>query len=211
MRVGDPKIVVLTGGPGGGKSSFLADIRRDPDLVDRVVILPEAIHAAMRSSVGPHEPLFQRLVVNLQKGIEQAMAQSLDGEDRVLLTHRGTLDPLAFCLANGWTEELFLRTTGVCLAEEYRRYYGVIHLVSTAVGAQQFYRFRPEEHRPETPGEAAILDEHLGRIWGQHPRYHRIDNDTLDWPTKSQFARAALLGLIHESGMFGEPGSKSNP
>ncbi len=50
---------------------------------------------------GLREPVFQRLVVNLQKSIRQAMAQTLDGEARVLLTHRGTLDPLAFCLANG--------------------------------------------------------------------------------------------------------------
>jgi AAA domain len=152
----------------------------------------------VRSSISPHEPVFQRLVVNLQRGIEQAMAQTLNGEGRVLVTHRGTLDPLAFCLANGWTEELSLHTTGVCPAEEHSRYHGVIHLVSTAVGAPQFYRYRSEEHRPETPVEAAILDEHLSRIWGQHPRYHRIANDTLDWPTKSQFARAALLRLIND-------------
>jgi predicted ATPase len=36
------RVIVVTGGPGGGKSSFLADIRRDAALGERVVILPEA-------------------------------------------------------------------------------------------------------------------------------------------------------------------------
>ena len=189
-------IVVLTGGPGGGKSSLLADLRCNPEWNTRIVILPEAIHAAIRSSVSPHEPVFQRLVVNLQKQIERAAAETFLGEDRLFLTHRGTLDPLAFCLANGWTEERFWQVTGLRLEEEYRRYHGVIHMVSTAVSAPQFYRYRPEEHRPETPQEAAVLDEHLARIWGRHRRYIRIANDTLDWPTKSRQALAALRELM---------------
>jgi predicted ATPase len=191
-----PRLIVFTGGPGGGKSSLLADLRRDPEWSERLVILPEAIHAAMRSSVNPREPVFQRLVVNLQKQIEQAAADTFAGEDRVLLTHRGTLDPLAFCLANDWTEDRFWQVTGLRREDEYRRYHGVLHLVSTALGAAQFYRYRPEEHRPETPQEAALLDEHLARIWGQHPRYLRIANDTLDWPTKSRAAREALHRLL---------------
>lgn len=190
------RTIVLTGGPGGGKSSFLADVRRDPELGPRVVILPEAIHAAIRSSVSPREPAFQRLVVNLQKRIEQAAADTFAHEDRILLTHRGTLDPLAFCLANGWTEQRFWDVTGLRMEDEYRRYDGIIHMVSTAVGAPQFYRYRPEEHRPETPREAAVLDEHLARVWGRHPRYIRIPNDTLDWSTKSLGARAALRRLL---------------
>jgi len=190
------RIIVLTGGPGGGKSSLLNDVRNDPVLRKKIVIVPEAIHAAIRSSVSPREPVFQRLVVALQKRIEEAAAETFAGEDRVLLTHRGTLDPLAFCLANGWTEERFWEVTGLSLEEEYRRYHGVIHLVSTAVGAPQFYRFRPEDQRPETPGEAAVLDEHLGRIWGRHPQYVRIPNDTLHWAVKSGRALAALRELI---------------
>ena len=190
------KLIVITGGPGGGKSSLLADLRHDPDWNVRIMIMPEAIHAAIRSSVSPHEPLFQRLVVNLQKQIEQAVMDTFAGEARVLLTHRGTLDPLAFCLANGWTEERFWQVTGLRLEEEYQRYHGVLHMVSTAVGVPQFYRYRPEEHRPETPQEAAMLDEHLARIWGRHPRYLRIANDTLDWPTKSRQALAALRELM---------------
>jgi hypothetical protein len=140
--------------------------------------------------------VFQRLVANLQKNIEAATATAIDDPRCVLLTHRGTLDPLAFCLGNGWTEAEFWRLTGLRVEEEYRRYHGVIHLVSTAIGAAQFYRFRPEEHRPETAPEAARLDEHLTRIWGRHPRYHRVPNDTLDWPTKSQTARSVLRSLM---------------
>lgn len=113
----------------------------------------------MRFSISPHGRIFRRLVVNLQKQIEQPAADTFADDDRVLLAHRGTLDPLAFCLAAGWTEEQFWQVTGLRMEDEYRRYHGVIHMVSTAIGAPQFYRYRPEEHRPETPQEAAVLDE----------------------------------------------------
>jgi len=189
------KIIVLTGGPGGGKSSFLRDVQNDTTLAESIVILPEAIQAALGSSIGSRDPLFQRLVVQVQKGLEWAVAEIL-GDREVILTHRGTLDPLAFCLSLGWTEERFWQITGLRLEEEYQRYYAVIHLVSTAIGASQFYRYRPEEHRPETPQEAAVLDEHLARIWGGHPRYIRIPNDSLDWASKSQMARNALHQLL---------------
>ena len=196
------KIVVVTGGPGGGKSSFLADVRRDPELSKEIIILPEAIHAAARSSVRPSQAVFQRLVVNIQKNIEQAVVETFAGDDRFLLTHRGTLDTLAFCLAAGWTEERYWHITGLRLEDEYCRYHGIIHLVSIALGAPQFYRYRPEEHRPETPQEAAVLDEHLARIWGGHPRYVRIYNDTLDWAAKSRKAIAALRHLLAEEGQI---------
>jgi len=191
-------MVVVTGGPGGGKSALLADIGRDPIFTGRVVILPEAIHAAVRSSVSPSEMAFQRLVVNLQKGIEQAVADTFRRDDHVLLSHRGTLDPLAFCLAKGWKEEDFWEITGLCREEEYHRYHGVIHMVSTAIGAREFYRYRPEEHRPETPEEAARLDTHLARIWGQHPRYCRIENDSMVWSNKSRAARSVLQRMLAE-------------
>ncbi len=74
----------------------------------------------------------------------------------------------------------------------------MIHLVSTAIGAPQFYRYHPEEHRPENPQEAAVLDDHLTRIWRGHAGYIRIPNDTLDWCPKSEAARTALQRLLSD-------------
>lgn len=187
----------MTGGPGGGKSSLIADVLADARLCERVVILPEAIHVALRSSISPREPLFQRLLARVQRGLEDAMVETLGPIDnRLILTHRGTLDPYAFCRARGWSDGEFWQVTGLARDAEYARYAAVIHLVSTAIGVPQFYRHRPEEHRPETPEEAAALDQYLTEVWSGHPCYHRIENDTLEWPDKSRRALDLLRMVL---------------
>ena len=123
--------IVLTGGPGGGKSALIADVLHDPALAGRLVVLPEAVRVALGSSVLPRDPAFQRLIVCCQRAIEDAVDRALGPDDpRALLTHRGTLDPLAFCLTRGWSETEWLTTVGLDPGEEMTRYAGVLHLVS---------------------------------------------------------------------------------
>ena len=70
-------VVVLTGGPGGGKSTLIDDLRQNPMWTDRFVALPEAAQYARFANISPSEKLFQRTIVNLQMGLE-------DGLDRAL-------------------------------------------------------------------------------------------------------------------------------
>ena len=39
-------VIVLTGGPGGGKSTLLEELQRDPTWATRFVALPETVHTA---------------------------------------------------------------------------------------------------------------------------------------------------------------------
>lgn len=186
-------IIVLTGGPGGGKTALIEDLRRDSEWAGRFVALPETVHYARFVDLSPAEQLFQRTIVHLQIGLEEALDRALGPADpRPIVCHRGSLDPLAFWRQRGWAEDAFYARTGLSRAEHYRRYAAVIHLVTAADGVPREYTRWPQAHRPEEPGEAIQLDRWLEEAWGDHPRYHRLDNAGRDWPAKSREARALL-------------------
>ena len=59
-------IIVLTGGPGGGKTTLIDELLRDPMWGHRVAALPEAISLMRHLNISPRERLFQRVMVHLQ-------------------------------------------------------------------------------------------------------------------------------------------------
>ncbi|MBI5653946.1 MAG: AAA family ATPase [Chloroflexi bacterium] len=190
-------VIVLTGGPGGGKTTLLEELARDSAWANRFVALPEVIFATHFLNITPREKLFQRVMVNLENGMEDAVARALGASDpRAILCHRGTLDPLAYWLDRGWAEEEFFAFTETRREEHYRRYTAVIHLVTAADGAPQAYKRFPEAHRPEKPEDAIRLDRLLEQVWRGHPRYFRIDNVGKDWAAKSKEARKILKDWI---------------
>ena len=203
--------IVLTGGPGGGKSALIEELSADPAWADRFVAWPETVAFARISGISPAEKLFERVVVNLAMALEDALDHSLDPADRrIILCHRGSLDALAFWRSRGWSTDQFFAFTGTTRASHYARYVGVLHLVTAADGALDAYARWPLSHRPESPAEARALDDWLGEAWGAHPRYRRIDNVGRDWAAKSQAARAALAEIAGEQSASALP-SKPHP
>lgn len=57
-----------------------------------------------------------------------------------------------------------------------RRYEAVVHLVTCADGASEFYTSANNEARYETPQEAMELDKKLINAWVGHPHFSIIDN-----------------------------------
>jgi hypothetical protein len=189
--------IVLTGGPCGGKTRLIEELAQDPAWRGRFLSLPEAVFVAGRVGVPVSERLFQRLMVETQQGLEDALARTLDPSDRrLVLCHRGTLDPLAYWLDRGWPEDEFYTFTGTEREEHYRRYAAVIHLVTAADKAEAHYTRWPEAHRPERIEDAIRLDGLLHQAWRDHPRYYRLGNEGRDWAAKSEEARSILSGLL---------------
>jgi hypothetical protein len=69
-------VVVLTGDPGGGKSSLMEELKQDPAWDGRLLFLPQAVQAMHTVNRSPREKLFQRVLVNLQMGLEDGLARS---------------------------------------------------------------------------------------------------------------------------------------
>jgi len=192
-------IIVLTGGPGGGKTTLIDELSRDPAWAGRFAALPEAIFTLRNVNISPQEKLFQRVMVQMQVAMEDGLARALESNDRrIILCHRGSLDPLAYWLDRGWSEEEFFEYTETSQEAHYGRYAAVIHLVTAADGAILYYKKYPQAHRPETPQQAIHLDRLLQQVWSEHPRYFRIDNDGCDWSSKARKTREILAQLLDE-------------
>jgi hypothetical protein len=188
-------IVALTGGPGGGKTTLLRELRAEDPEARRWIAVPESAPLLFQAGFNAREPSFQAAVVRLQLALETACA-ALARPGQVLVCHRGTLDPLAYWLRNGWDEADFFALTRMSPEEHLQRYAGVLHLQTAAIGAASHYRRWPDAHRPETPEQAAETDHFCAHAWSRHRAYCFIDNDGQDWPAKSRAARAALAGLV---------------
>jgi hypothetical protein len=190
-------VIVLTGGPGGGKTTLIEELTHDPAWSGHFAALPEAIFTMRHANISLREKLFQRVMVQMQMAMEDALARALEPDHRrIILCHRGSLDPFAYWLDRGWPEDEFFKYTGTAREEHYRRYAAVIHLVTAADGAEHAYQRWPEAHRPETIEDARRIDRLLEHAWCDHPNYFRLDNQGRGWAEKSGQAQMILAGFL---------------
>ncbi|MGZ3788786.1 MAG: ATP/GTP-binding protein [Bacteriovorax sp.] len=169
--MGEVKFIVITGGPGAGKTAILEMARRL--LKEKATILPEAASIVFGGG-------FWRLPsITAKKSAQSAIYHVQDeleklviGEKRwtTVLCDRGSLDGLAY-----WPEEegSFWEMNKSTLEKEYQRYSAVIHLRSPS-DLLGYNHQNPL--RVETAVEAKRIDKRIEEIWKKHPDYHIIDS-----------------------------------
>jgi predicted ATPase len=160
-----PRFIVLTGGPGAGKTAALEVIRRD--FCRHVVVLPEAAGIVFgggfpRRATLPARRAAQRAIFHVQRELE-AMAVE-EQRAALVLCDRGSLDGLAY-----WPGPPgdFAASLGIRREAELARYAAVLHLRTPA--ADGGYN-RDNPIRLETAAEAAAIDERILEVWADHPR-----------------------------------------
>ena len=166
-----PKLIVLTGGPGAGKTAVLDMAKRM--FLDRVALLHEAASMLynggfLRRSTPQGIKAVQRAIYHVQREQERVLEE--DGVTKIGLCDRGTLDGLAY-----WPEkpESFFEELSTSREAEFARYAVVIHM-----------RTPDEEHgynndnptRIENPRQAALLDKKMLDIWQNHPNHFIVDS-----------------------------------
>ena len=87
------------------------------------------------------------------------------------------------------------------------RYDLVLHLVTAADGAEEFYTTANNAARTETAAEARALDRRVAGCWKDHPNLRRVPNDG-DFGHKLEAATDAVIDLV--SGGAG-PGAGGGP
>ena len=198
--------IVLTGGPGGGKTTAADLFRRE--IGERVVIVPEAatliFSGGFPRCTGRSGILAaQHAIFHVQRNLENV--QSSLYPDRILLCDRGTVDGAAYW--PGGPEEFF-GTLGTTLEHELARYDGVIFFESAAVGGMGIEGGNPM--RNETLAQAAALDAKLRKLWAQHPRFIVVRHNP-SFFKKISFGLAELDAMVAElsARRIGTPAKKA--
>lgn len=179
-----PPRIVLTGGPGGGKTTAADLFRRE--IGDRVVLVPEAatmlFTGGFPRSSEPHAVrAAQSAIFHVQRNLEEISTALNPG--KILLCDRGTVDGAAY-----WPGEVepFFEKLGTSLAAELARYDAVVFFETAAAGGTSISSNNPA--RVETGQEALWLDRRLREIWSQHPRF-------VDVPNNPSFFKKITAGL----------------
>lgn len=178
--------IVLTGGPGAGKTTSLAHIQdRLENLGFKVFIVPEAatlllnggfriIRDNFREHIHFQVSLLTMQVTNEDlffKAAERFAAR--EGKSCVVICDRGVLDAKGFMTETEW--DAVLDATGSTTSQlRDKRYDAVIHLESAAVSAPQFYTRANNAARQEDVGEAALFDARVQSAWIGAPRFRII-------------------------------------
>eukprot|EP00727_Mastigamoeba_balamuthi_P003392 m51a1_g1305 hypothetical protein (383) ;mRNA; r:205705-206963 len=184
--------IVLTGGPCGGKTTALAEVsERLRTLGHQVFVQPEISTLLSNSGAGfpassgveyrsKWESERLRLQLDLEDCFERIARAS--GRPTVLLCDRGAGDAAAYCAAEAWPAISAAAIPGCSLSAApalmVNRYDFVIHLVSAAIGAEQYYQQSGNSARRETLDEAITVDRNVLNAWSTHPRLIVVDNST---------------------------------
>ena len=148
-----------------------------------VFVIPEAATLLINGGVAfagrsaEEMVLLQSKLMGLQIAFEDAFAE-IARETKapaVLICDCGVMDSLAYIPAEGWQALLDERGWTVPALRD-QRYEAVIHIVTAADGAEEFYTTANNSARKSTPEQARALDLLLRDAWVGHPHLSVIDN-----------------------------------
>jgi len=183
-----PRFVVVTGGPGAGKTAVLELIRRT--LCQHVKVLPEAAGIVFgggfpRGDSPSARRAAQRAIFHVQCELEAATDV---GNPAIVLCDRGTVDSGAYWPGPGdmWLE------LGTTLAAQQQRYASVIHLRTPVEGYNH-----QNPLRTESSAEAGIIDERIAAVWTGHPNRQFV-SATTDFLSKAQHAITLIRAELPE-------------
>jgi predicted ATPase len=181
--------IVLTGGPGAGKTALLELIRQS--FCTHVKVLPEAAGIVFGGGFPREDDVTcrraaQRAIFHVQHELEVTGGSH---QPAIVLCDRGTLDGLAYW--PGPAEDLWA-SVGTTRDAELARYDAVIHL-RTPTSELGYNHQNPL--RTESATRAAEIDAQIVHAWHGHPQRQLIES-SVDFLDKAARALDALRGEL---------------
>lgn len=178
--------LVLTGGPCGGKTTGQARLCTFfENLGWKVYRVPETASVLLGGGIKWHD-LTHEEVLGFQDNLIKTMMQventffdlaSSCRRNCLVICDRGIMDGSAYLKPKEW-EKLKEKNNWNEVDLRDSRYNLVIHMVSAAIGAEDFYRLDNNSTRTEGIEIARQLDKLTAQAWVGHPYYDVIDNST---------------------------------
>ena len=180
--------VVLTGGPCAGKTTALVRvIEHFSSLGFKVFTIPEVptlFTQAGMNYLTQNRGFFyegEKATLEIQLALEDKflrMAQECT-EPCIIVCDRGAMDISAYMEPETWAS--ITRAVGTSTSQLRQRYDAVLHLVSAADGAEQYYTTANNAQRYEQMNEeglriARMLDKRVIKAWTGHPHLRVINN-----------------------------------
>jgi predicted ATPase len=180
------KLIVLTGGPGAGKTAIIEMAKKT--ICEEVAFLPEAASIVFGGGFWRLPSLSakqcaQTAIYHVQREMEKMVVA--EAKWHIGICDRGSLDGLAY-----WplSDESFWEMNQSSLINEYAKYCAVIHLRTPS----DFFGYNHQNPlRTENAIEAQIIDDKIFKIWKNHPEYNMIQS-TEDFITKAQKAMTLI-------------------
>lgn len=175
-------LIVLTGGPGAGKTAILEMAKKT--ICEEIAFLPEAASIVFGGGFWRLPSISaKRCAQTAIYGIQREMEKMVIAEEKwqIGICDRGSLDGLAY-----WplSEESFWEMNQSSLKNEYLKYRAVIHLRTPS--ANLGYN-NQNPLRTENATEARKIDDRIFQIWKDHPEYNSIESSE-SFITKAQKA-----------------------
>lgn len=199
-------MIVLTGGPCSGKSSSLAYLTEKlSDHGFMVFVIPETATLITNNGIDRRKMdkrkqvvMFEETIFDMQLAFEEtykkAVTRIFPERKKVILLDRGIMDVKAFIAHDDF--RAILKRKGLNEVSLRDRYNGVIHLVTAADGAMEFYTGDNNTARLETPEDALRFDHGIRESWLGHPHFKIIDNRT-DFEGKIKRTFAAISQFLN--------------
>jgi CYTH domain-containing protein/thymidylate kinase len=180
--------IVLTGGPCAGKTTALVKITEYfSSFGYKVFTVPEVptiYSAAGWNYLTPNRALYyqgERAILETQLALEDSFMRLAEvcTTPVLIVCDRGTMDISAYIKPEEWEE--ITAMAGCRPADLFERYDAVLHLVSAADGAEQYYTTATNSTRYEQANEEGLriareLDKKVIKAWTGHPHLRVINN-----------------------------------
>ncbi|XP_073845771.1 TRPL translocation defect 14 isoform X3 [Musca autumnalis] len=178
--------IVLTGGPCGGKTTGQSRLCTFfENLGWKVFRVPETATVLLSGGV-KFSDLTEKEAYKFQENLIRTMIQientyfelgKSSTRNCLIICDRGVMDASAYISKDKW-EKMMASNNWNSIEMRDNRYNQILHLVSAANGAEEFYTTEEHACRSEGVELARELDYKSAAAWVGHPYFDVIDNST---------------------------------